>query len=73
MDDAAHGEPVASIEATYVLVYSCTDTEQLPRENLNAFANTNAIFNVWPFWRELVMNTTLRMRMESIVIPLFRL
>ncbi len=68
------GETVAvSIEATFVIVYSCEKVREIARENIEAFANTNAIFNVWPFWREFVLNLTSRMRMSPVVVPVFRL
>src|SRR5262249_25353872 len=71
-EDGTPGQPVVSIEAIFVLVYTCHDLDRIPRENLDAFANTNALFHVWPYWRELVMTTTARMRIEPIVIPVFR-
>jgi hypothetical protein len=71
-DDTTIRELFISIEATFAIMYTCDDVSQFPAENLEAFANTNAIFNVWPFWRELVLNTSARMRITPIVVPLLR-
>ena len=66
-------ELAVSIEATFAVVYICENIVQLMPENLAAFASTNAIYNLWPFWRELVMNISTRLRLHPIVIPLLRL
>jgi hypothetical protein len=67
------GEPAVSIEATFAMLYACDRVAEIPAQNLEAFANTNAFFNLWPFWREVVMNTTARMRITPIVVSVLRL
>ncbi len=72
LDGVKHGEPVVRIEATFALAYSCPNVAQIPKDALSAFAMTNAVFTLWPFWRELVMIASLRMRIAPIVVPLLR-
>jgi hypothetical protein len=42
-------------------------------EELQAFAETNALFNAWPFFREIIHATMARMNLPPIALPLFRL
>lgn len=37
-----------------------------------AFARINAVFNAWPYWRELVQSTVVRMGFPSPHVPLLR-
>jgi hypothetical protein len=71
-DDESNTEPCISIEATFAVLYACENVGRFSPENLEAFANTNAVFNVWPFWRELVMSISTRMRISPIVVPMLR-
>ena len=43
--------PAISIEASFALLYTCDNIRQMASEHIEAFANTNGIFNLWPFWR----------------------
>jgi hypothetical protein len=72
-DDVTDTKPVVSIEATFAILYKCDNVGQLAAENLEAFAKTNGIFNVWPYWRELVMSMASRMKIAPIVVPVLRL
>lgn len=42
-------------------------------ESLNAFSATNAVLNVWPYYREVVQSTTWRMGLPPFPLPLFRI
>jgi hypothetical protein len=61
-----------TITATYILSYSISNFEGLEKKNLHAFAQINAVFNAWPFWREFVQNTTSRMGLVPVTIPVYR-
>ena len=71
--DKVEKEELIFIEATFVILYICENVDEIAAENVEAFANSNAIFNVWPFWRELVMSVSTRMRITPIVVPLLRI
>ena len=66
-------DPALLIEATFVLVYSITSLEGIEDANLNAFAAVNGVYNAWPYWREYLQNTSLRMGLSPIIAPVFRL
>jgi hypothetical protein len=59
---------VARFRATYQIASG----ERLTDEDLNQFAHWNATFNVWPFWRELVLSTLGRAELPMLVVPVMR-
>lgn len=60
------------VDATFVLAYSIASFENLTDANLGAFAEVNGIFQAWPFWREFVLNTTARMGVHPLTLPVHR-
>lgn len=64
-------EPVVlfEIEAEYLVEYLMT--EDVPDDAIKAFAEFNAIHNVWPFWRQHVFDLVDRGRLPRLTIPLF--
>ena len=63
-----------SIMASFVLLYSISSFDGLADDHIKAFAQTNGLFNAWPYWREFVQSTTCRMGLtKPVVIPVFRL
>lgn len=38
----------------------------------SAFANVNAVFNVWPYFRELVQSSLARMGLQPVALPVYR-
>jgi preprotein translocase subunit SecB len=63
---------VVSIMATYELIYIIPKELKVTQDELNDFARLNAMFNVWPYWREFVQSTITRMNLPPLVLPLFR-
>ncbi|MDE0037649.1 MAG: preprotein translocase subunit SecB [Gammaproteobacteria bacterium] len=58
---------VAAIEAVLIADYSM---DHNPGEAaLEQFAQQNASFHVWPYWREFVSNQCLRMNLPKLVLP----
>ncbi len=70
----AKGSTEVQVDATFELVYSYPqDIQPVPTpEELQAFADTNALMNCWPYWRELVQNMVARMNLPPIMVPLLR-
>jgi len=66
-------EPNLMIEATFILIYKATKLRGLKKENFQAFADTNGVYNAWPYCREFVQNTVVRMGLPPLTIPVFRL
>lgn len=71
--DDESSPPVVWIKAKFAVAYICESVGEIPQQNLEAFANTNGVYNAWPYWREIVMNTSMRLRVNPITIPVFRL
>ena len=66
-------KPVASLEAEYTVLYRLPDGFQPSTEAIKFFAATNAVFNAWPFFRELVHSLVARMGMPPLMVPLLKL
>jgi len=66
-------EDKISIIARFALIYSLDSFDGLEEESIKAFSVTNAIFNAWPYWRELVQSMTSRMLGKSITLGVFRI
>lgn len=70
--DVKKEEPDFKISASFVLNYKIENSEGLSDEDFQAFGDVNGIFNAWPYWREFVQNTTVRMGLPPLTIPVFR-
>ena len=49
------------------------DREILTPSILEEFGRKNALYHVWPYWREYVQAVLSRLRLPTITIPMFRL
>jgi hypothetical protein len=70
--DAAHVAKenlVASIQATFIARYGVLGPERPTKAILDAFSD-NAVHHVWPYWRELLQATMLRLRFSPIMLPM---
>lgn len=70
--EAPDGEVCVEVNAAFVADYEVVSPISDDEEALSAFAQKNAVFHVWPYWREYVHNLTYRMRLPNIVLPMFR-
>jgi len=62
--------PDVGVFAVFELSYSLSSTDGLTYADLQVFARLNSVFNVWPYWRELVHSTTARMGIVNpLVVP----
>ncbi|MCU5782504.1 hypothetical protein MA04_01804 [Alcanivorax balearicus MACL04] len=57
------------IEADYIVDYRIKS--DLQEEALKAFAEFNAVHNVWPFWRQHVFDVVDKGRLPRIEVPFF--
>lgn len=64
---------VIMIEAKYNLDYSLKDKEGLTDIDLNVFCEMNAVYNVWPYFREFVQNMAGRMDIPPLLLPLLKI
>lgn len=63
----------ADVRGTFELTYQVPKDETFSSEELEAFGQINAVFNAWPYWRELVHASLARMSMPILTVPVFRL
>lgn len=63
--------PVFAVRARYRLVYRVT--KRPSALDANAFAELNGVFNAWPFWREVVQASAMRMNVPPPVVPLLKI
>jgi hypothetical protein len=68
------GTTEVQVDASFELVYSFpADLDPiLSIEELQAFADTNAVMNCWPYWRELVQGVVAKMNLPPLLVPLIR-
>ncbi len=70
--EEAKGEPLVSIETSFELQYRLPEGFHVDPQTLTTFAETNGLYNVWPYWREFVQSTFVRMGLPPLVLPLLR-
>lgn len=63
----------AEIRSTFELSYRLSGGETFSPEELQVFAQVNAVFNAWPYWREFVQASLARVSMPVLTVPVFRL
>jgi hypothetical protein len=66
-------EPAVVIDASFLLAYKIENFNGLTKKAFELFANINGIYNAWPYWREFVQNSIVRMGLPSLSIPVFRI
>lgn len=65
--------PVITIAVSFLLAYRLRNFNELTDESYRSFAELNAVFNIWPYWREFVQNVTVRMGLPPLTMPVFRI
>lgn len=63
---------LAKIEATFEISYRIDNVARFGQQSLSAFARLNGLFNVWPYWRELVQSTVTRLGLPPFTVPPFQ-
>lgn len=64
--------PQAEVQGSFELVYRLPNDVTFSDEELQGFADFNAVFNAWPYWRELVQTSLARMSLPPLIVPVFR-
>ncbi len=61
------------VNATFNAQYKVTgDIGTFSDKDISVFARAVSLFHVWPYWREFVQNTTARMGLPPLTVPLYR-
>ena len=63
--EQAKEEPLVSIETSFELQYRLPEGFRVDPQTLTTFAETNGIYNAWPYWREFVQSTFARMGLRQ--------
>jgi len=59
-------------DSEYILVYQLTAKKNPSKDDIQVFCSMNAVYNVWPFWRELVHTMANRMDLPMPTMPLLK-
>jgi hypothetical protein len=66
-------QPMAEVKAEFRAAYALKSCEGLSQDDVQAFGQTNGVFNLWPYWRELVQSAFARMGLPHFIMPVYRL
>ena len=69
-DDEPEGDQLA---ATYRVRYTVERSDALSEQDFHQFVHWNAVFNGWPYWRELVHSLTMRSDLGPVLTPVFKM
>lgn len=58
------------VKAKFNIIYHAN--EPLSEDEAKIFSEQNCLFNVWPYWREFVQQTCMRMGAPNLQVPLLR-
>lgn len=67
------GEAPYELVARFRALYSIEGPDPLAPADIEQFAYWNALFNVWPYWREYVSSTVNRAHLGQFTVPLIKL
>lgn len=68
-----HGDrTVIDVGARIEAHYEVPGHEEISAGEMKAFAKTNGMLNIWPYWREYVQSATTRASLPPLTLPLFR-
>ncbi len=73
IDSSSTPLPVFSLSCSYELTYLLDGSVLPSSDEINAFKDGNAVFNCWPYAREFVQNTCVRMGHATPPLPLLRI
>lgn len=65
--------PVVQVECVFEVDYTLREGFSITPRHVKAFKDGNAIFNVWPYFREYLQSTLQRMGLPPLTAPFLRL
>lgn len=71
--DPADSEEFTLVKAVFALNYRLSSTDGLSEKHYRAFAELNGVFNAWPYCREFVQSTTVRLGLPALILPSLKL
>jgi len=67
------GTEALKVEAVFGLTYAVKWNKEPSEEDIGIFSQAVGVNNAWPYWREFVQSSTVRMGMPPLIVPLLRL
>lgn len=71
-EEGAQEKPFFSVSLHIVAYYRLRSGEKLTQEELQAFASSNGMIHLWPYFRTFVQQSCGQFSIPSIVLPPFR-
>lgn len=71
--DEAPRKAIIAIAATFELTYKLPKKLSVSSGELKVFANTNAVFNAWPYFREFIQSMFVRMTLPPPILRVYRM
>ena len=62
-------EAAFHVEAVFYLEYKINSFDGISDQHVQAFGKMNGVYNAWPYWREYVQSTTVRMGFPPLTLP----
>jgi hypothetical protein len=59
-------------DSEYILVYKLTAEKKPSTNDIEVFCSMNAVYNVWPYWREFVHTMANKMDLPIPIMPLLK-
>jgi hypothetical protein len=72
-NEEGNAEQVLLVDCAYEVEYAIREGFEITAAHVKAFKDGNAIFNAWPFFREYLQTSMLRMGMPPLTAPFLRL
>lgn len=69
---AADGEPFYRASANYLVLYCLKPSQSPGKAAIRYFADNNAVFNTWPFFRQHLADLLAKMELPSYLLPLLK-
>lgn len=72
-EDEEEDNAVINLEFSYAISYSLKNRKGLEPDDLETFCSINAVYNAWPFFREIIISMTKKMEIPSIPLPFLKI
>ena len=73
LSDKDKDDVILLIEETLRASYEIPEEKEFDKVAMDLFACTNGTFSLWPYWREFVQTTSLRMGLPGLTVPSYRI
>lgn len=71
--DKDSGQDTFQVEVEFCVIYQSKKDVKPPDNEIEAFGITNVVFNAWPYAREYVQSTLMRMDLPPFAMPLLKI